>query len=138
MPSPSLSYCLNDLGALSNEIQELQNCLSLSLFKSELIRRQGLSPHRGIIVSGPMGTGKTHLCNAIISQLHVHSVIINGWDLISQVDGELEANLKNVFARATQQEPSILFIDDLDVILKDSKVMNITLIIGFGCFGSIV
>ncbi|XP_005101069.1 ATPase family protein 2 homolog [Aplysia californica] len=103
-PGPVLA----DLGGLSSQIEEL---------KSRIQRAQHTrSSSRCILLYGPPGTGKTMLAKALTSQLDLHSVHVSGTDVWSKLFGEAESNLKRLFTDACDRAPSIIVMDDIDVI----------------------
>src|SRR3990170_1330505 len=76
----------------------------------------GINPPRGIIFYGPPGSGKTHLERAMANELSARFLYINGPDIISTHYGETESNLRKVFEEASHHLPSLIFVDELDVL----------------------
>ncbi|XP_051900077.1 ribosome biogenesis protein SPATA5 isoform X2 [Pristis pectinata] len=81
-----------------------------------LVRNMGITPPRGILLFGPPGTGKTMIARAVANEVGAHIIVINGPEIISKYYGESEAKLRQIFAEATQCQPSLIFIDELDAI----------------------
>ena len=76
----------------------------------------GISPPKGILLYGPPGNSKTLLAKAVATESKLHFIAIKGPQLLNKWVGESEKALKDVFKRAREQAPSILFFDELDAI----------------------
>lgn len=76
----------------------------------------GIRAPKGIIFHGPPGVGKTHLTLAIANEMDAHFEFINGPEIISTACGETEAVLRGIFEHAADHAPSIIFIDELDIV----------------------
>lgn len=92
-------------------VERLKKEVLGSLVSSKLIR--GLE-RRGLLLHGPPGTGKTLLARAVASQCHRTFIPVKGPELLNMYVGQSEANIREVFARARESSPSILFFDELD------------------------
>ncbi|XP_041052461.1 ATPase family protein 2 homolog isoform X3 [Carcharodon carcharias] len=88
----------------------------ISMSDNCLKSNRGITPPRGILLFGPPGTGKTLIARAVANEVGAHISIINGPEIMSKYFGESEARLRQIFAEATQCQPSIIFIDELDAI----------------------
>uniref|UniRef100_A0AAR2K4K9 vesicle-fusing ATPase n=1 Tax=Pygocentrus nattereri TaxID=42514 RepID=A0AAR2K4K9_PYGNA len=78
----------------------------------------GMTPSRGVLFYGPPGCGKTLLAKAIANECQANFVSIKGPELLTMWFGESEANVRDVFDKARQAAPCILFFDELDSIAK--------------------
>ena len=78
--------------------------------------RLGIDAPRGILLAGPPGTGKTLLARAIANECGVNFKIVNGPEIVRKFYGESEALLREIFQSAADNQPSILFIDEIDAI----------------------
>ncbi|MBI2304444.1 MAG: AAA family ATPase [Chloroflexi bacterium] len=105
-----------DVGGLGREIQLVRELVEIPLRFPETYRRLGINPPRGIVFYGPPGVGKTHLAQAIANEIEAKFWYINGPEVIGSTYGETEANLRKLFQEAAAQVPSIIFVDELDVI----------------------
>uniref|UniRef100_A0A8C7S4L8 vesicle-fusing ATPase n=1 Tax=Oncorhynchus mykiss TaxID=8022 RepID=A0A8C7S4L8_ONCMY len=78
----------------------------------------GMTPSRGVLFYGPPGCGKTLLAKAIANECQANFISIKGPELLTMWFGESEANVRDVFDKARQAAPCILFFDELDSIAK--------------------
>ena len=82
----------------------------------EKFEKFGMSPSRGVLFYGPPGCGKTLLAKAIANETGAFFFCINGPEILSELAGESESNLRKAFAEAEKNAPSIIFIDEIDSI----------------------
>ncbi|KAF3838787.1 hypothetical protein F7725_010555 [Dissostichus mawsoni] len=75
-----------------------------------------IPPPRGVLLYGPPGTGKTMIARAIANEIGAHMTVINGPEIVSKFYGETEARLRQIFTEASQRQPAIIFIDELDAL----------------------
>jgi transitional endoplasmic reticulum ATPase len=78
----------------------------------------GMTPSRGVLFYGPPGCGKTLLAKAIANECQANFISIKGPELLTMWFGESEANVRDVFDKARQAAPCVLFFDELDSIAK--------------------
>ena len=114
---PSVRFA--DIGGLGPQIRVIRENLELPLKFPDLFARLGIEPHRGILLSGPPGTGKTMLAKALATECQAHFLAINGPEILSKWRGESEANLRRVFDEAREHAPAIVLIDEIDSIAPD-------------------
>lgn len=84
--------------------------------RSDVMQHLGLEPMRGILLHGPAGCGKTKLAHAIANEAGVRFYKISATELVSGVSGSSEENIRELFTKAYMTAPSIIFIDEIDVI----------------------
>merc|ERR1719487_2519857 len=77
-----------------------------------------MSPSRGVLFYGPPGCGKTLLAKAVANECQANFISIKGPELLTMWFGESEANVREVFDKARQSAPCVLFFDELDSIAK--------------------
>uniref|UniRef100_A0A3B3X9S1 AAA+ ATPase domain-containing protein n=1 Tax=Poecilia mexicana TaxID=48701 RepID=A0A3B3X9S1_9TELE len=104
------------IGGLSSQLDAIRETIELPLKRPELFSSYGIPPPRGVLLYGPPGTGKTMIARAIANELGAHMVVINGPEVISKFYGETEARLRQIFTEASQRQPAIIFIDELDAL----------------------
>ncbi len=105
-----------DVGGLQQEIQRVREMVELPLRHPELFQRLGIEPPKGVLLHGPPGCGKTRLAQAVANESEANFFNINGPEIMSKFYGESEARLREMFQKAQESSPSILFIDELDAI----------------------
>ncbi|MEY8000275.1 AAA family ATPase [Clostridium sp. Mt-5] len=107
-----------DIGGLKKTKEILQTLVELPLHHPDLCQKYKFMPPKGILLTGPSGTGKTMLANAAGNSAKVNFIIINGLTLDSHWRGEAEKALHDIFVKAKQTAPCILFFDELDGIVR--------------------
>jgi len=111
---PRVTY--EDIGGLSHAIQKIREMVELPLKHPEVFKRLGIEPPKGVLLYGPPGTGKTLLAKAVANESNAYFISINGPEIMSKFYGESEARLREVFQKAQENAPSIIFIDEIDAI----------------------
>ena len=114
----------NDFGGYKNQIFSLFNLIVSSLDHIELYNNLGIKHAKGILIYGPHGTGKTLLTNVISNEIDCFSFILNGYEIMSKSFEEAKHDLNLAFAEIIKGCPSILIIDNIDVISKKSKIKS--------------
>jgi len=106
----------NDVGGLDDVKQNLRESVEWPLSQPEVFKRLGISPPRGILLYGPPGTGKTLLAKAVANESDANFISIKGPEVMSKWVGESEKAVRELFKKAKQVSPSIVFLDELDSI----------------------
>ncbi|KAG7461987.1 hypothetical protein MATL_G00197100 [Megalops atlanticus] len=112
--APKVTYSL--IGGLSSQLDVIRETIELPLKHPELFKSYGIPPPRGVLLYGPPGTGKTMIGRAIANEVGAHMTVINGPEIMSKFYGETEARLRQIFEEASQRQPAIIFIDELDAL----------------------
>jgi transitional endoplasmic reticulum ATPase len=111
---PSISY--EDVGGIKNEVSRLREMIELPLRHPELFKRLGFEAPKGVLLHGPPGTGKTLLAKAVAHETNANFYTIGGPEIMSKFYGESEERLREVFKKAEENAPAIIFIDEIDSI----------------------
>ena len=95
---------------------ELRETVQYPVEHPEEFSKFGMSPSRGVLFYGPPGCGKTLMAKAIANECQANFISIKGPELLTMWFGESEANVRNIFNKARQAAPCVLFFDELDSI----------------------
>ena len=98
--------------AIKAQLQQLQSVIE----DPESVKRFGIDPPTGLLLAGPPGTGKTTVAKVLAAQARASFYPISGADVTSKWVGESERNIRQLFDRARENRPSIIFIDEIDAI----------------------
>lgn len=107
-----------DIGGLENVKAELQEMIQYPVEYPWKFEKFGMSPSRGVLFYGPPGCGKTLLAKAIANECQANFISIKGPELLTMWFGESEANVRQIFDKARQAAPCVLFFDELDSIAR--------------------
>ncbi|WP_436924525.1 AAA family ATPase [Halosimplex amylolyticum] len=137
-----------DIGGLDGELDQVREMIELPLSEPDLFTRLGISPPRGVLLHGPPGTGKTLIARAVANEVDAYFDVISGPEVVSKYKGESEERLREAFARAEENAPAIVFIDEIDAIAgerdEDSDMENrvvaqlLTLLDGLEARGQVI
>ncbi|XP_048324217.1 cell division cycle protein 48 homolog [Ziziphus jujuba] len=111
---PNVSW--EDIGGLENVKRELQETVQYPVEHPEKFEKFGMSPSKGVLFYGPPGCGKTLLAKAIANECQANFISVKGPELLTMWFGESEANVREIFDKARQSAPCVLFFDELDSI----------------------
>ena len=144
---PKVSF--NDIGGIEDIIEIIREVIELPIIKPELFKHLGIKPHKGILLFGEPGNGKTMIAKAIANEIKAHFIPISGPELLSKWHGESEERLREKFIEARDKQPSIIFFDEIDSIAQrrtdsdsgrlDLKFVNqlLTLMDGMETYGNV-
>merc|ERR1712227_1097964 len=113
---PNITW--NDIGGLENVKRELKELVQYPVEHPEKFLQFGMQPSRGVLFYGPPGCGKTLLAKAIANECQANFISVKGPELLTMWFGESEANVRDVFEKARQSAPCVLFFDELDSIAQ--------------------
>lgn len=106
----------DDVGGLEEVKQALIETIEWPLKYPGLFQRAGVSPPKGVLLCGPPGAGKTLLAKAVASQSGANFISVKGPALLSKWVGESEKGIREVFKKAKQASPCIVFFDEIDAL----------------------
>ena len=105
-----------DIGGLDTVKKELQEAVEWPLKYPDLYDKIGYSMPKGIMLYGPSGTGKTLLAKAVATESEANFISVRGPELLSKWVGESERGIREVFRRARQASPCVIFFDEVDAL----------------------
>lgn len=107
----------SDIGGLSEVKERLRESVEWPLKFGELFRQARITPPKGILLVGSTGCGKTLLAKALATESNVNFLSVKGPELLSKWVGESERCLRDIFRKARQASPAIIFFDEIDALL---------------------
>jgi transitional endoplasmic reticulum ATPase len=113
---PTVEHWSWDSLILPDEIKAQLQQLQSVIEDPESAKRYGVEPPTGLLLAGPPGTGKTTVAKVLAAQARASFYPISGADVISKWVGDSERNIRQLFERARENRPSIVFIDEIDAI----------------------
>jgi transitional endoplasmic reticulum ATPase len=105
-----------DIGGLENVKQALKEMVEWPLKYPDSFKNLGITPPKGILLYGPPGTGKTLLAKAVANESGANFIAVKGPELTSKWFGESERMIRDLFRRAKQVAPVIIFFDEIDAL----------------------
>jgi transitional endoplasmic reticulum ATPase len=105
------------VGGLDDVKQDLKEAVEWPLRYPEVFERLQTRPPKGILMFGPPGTGKTLLAKAVANESECNFIAIKGPELLSKWVGESEKGVREIFRKARQASPSIIFFDEIDALV---------------------
>jgi len=112
--SPEVSY--DDIGGLVSQKREVREAVEEPLLDAEQFREVGIEPPSGVLLHGPPGTGKTMLAKAVANETDATFIKMAGSELVQKFIGEGSRLVRDLFELATEHEPAVIFIDEIDAI----------------------
>ncbi len=106
----------SDVGGLDDVKQQLKEMIEWPLTNPESFENIGIKPPRGILLYGPPGCGKTLLAKSVATESNANFISVKGPELLSKWVGESEKRVRELFRRAKQVSPSIIFFDEIDAL----------------------
>ncbi|PSP72771.1 peptidase [Halobacteriales archaeon QS_3_64_16] len=112
--SPQMAY--EDIGGLDDQIREVREAVEMPLLESDQFDEVGIDPPTGVLLHGPPGTGKTMLAKAVANQTDATFIKMAGSELVRKFIGEGARLVRDLFELASENEPAIIFIDEIDAV----------------------
>ncbi|MEM0060839.1 MAG: CDC48 family AAA ATPase [Fervidicoccaceae archaeon] len=106
----------SDIGGLEEAKQQLREAVEWPLKYPNIYDSMGIRPPKGILLFGPPGTGKTMLAKAAATESEANFIAVRGPEILSKWVGESEKAIREIFRRARQYSPVIVFFDELDAL----------------------
>ena len=112
---PNVSW--EDVGGLESLKEELHEAVEWPLKHKEAFEHTDVTPPKGVLLYGPPGTGKTLIAKAVAHNTESNFISIKGPELLSKWVGESEKGVREVFRKARQAAPCIIFLDEIDALV---------------------
>lgn len=111
---PTVTFA--DIGGIDEIVQQIREVIELPLIAPQIFEHYHIKPHKGILLYGPPGCGKTLIAKAIANEINAHFITVNGPEILNKYIGQSEANLRKFFEEAKQYSPSVIYFDEFDSI----------------------
>jgi transitional endoplasmic reticulum ATPase len=114
---------LDDVVDLEDAKRALHEAVEIPILHPELLKKYDIGNIKGILLFGPPGTGKTMLMQAVANEVgDVHLLTISGYDIAKYGASQASAAIKEIFDRAKENAPSIIFVDEIDALVPSRDV----------------
>ena len=120
--SPDVRY--EDIGGIDEQVREVREAVEDPIENPQQFEQVGIEPPSGVLLHGPPGTGKTMLAKAVANESNATFIKMTGSELVQKFIGEGARLVRDLFALAAEEEPAVVFIDEIDAIASrrtDSK-----------------
>ncbi len=105
-----------DVGGLEEIKRELKETVEWPINQPEAFTKMGITPPKGVLIFGPPGCGKTLLAKAVANESEANFISVKGPEILSKWVGESEKAIREIFKKAKQAAPTIIFMDEIDSI----------------------
>ncbi|MFT4923045.1 MAG: proteasome regulatory subunit, partial [Haloarculaceae archaeon] len=112
--SPDVTY--DDIGGLEAQTREVREAVEQPLINADQFQEVGVDPPSGVLLHGPPGTGKTMLAKAVANETDATFIKMAGSELVQKFIGEGARLVRDLFELASEREPAVIFIDEIDAI----------------------
>ncbi len=106
----------SDVGGLEEVKQELREAVEWPIKFPQSFAKMGIKPPKGVLIFGPPGCGKTLIAKAIANESEANFISVKGPEILSKWVGESEKGMRQIFKKAKQSAPTIVFFDEVDAI----------------------
>ncbi|MDY6819669.1 MAG: CDC48 family AAA ATPase [Halobacteriales archaeon] len=114
---PDVSW--DDVGGLDDAKERLKETVQWPMEHADAYERVALDPAKGVLLYGPPGTGKTLLAKAVANEAQSNFISIKGPELFNKYVGESEKGVREVFSKARENAPTVVFFDEIDAIASE-------------------
>ena len=114
----------DDIGGLDEELRRIREMIELPLKHPELFDRMGIGAPKGVLLYGPPGTGKTLIAEAVANESGASFFSVRGPEIMRKYYGESEELLRDMFKSASDNAPSIIFLDEIDSLAPNRDSTN--------------
>ncbi len=108
----------DDVGGLEKVKSQLQEAVEAPLRHPEVFQEMGIRAPKGVLLFGPPGTGKTLLAKAVATESEANFISVRGPEIFNKYVGESEKAIREIFKKARQTAPCVLFFDEIDAIMS--------------------
>jgi transitional endoplasmic reticulum ATPase len=119
----------DDIGGLEEVKQEIKEAVEWPLKNPQVFKTMGIKPPKGILLYGAPGTGKTLLAKAVAHETNANFIQVKGPELLSKWVGESEKAVREVFKKARQASPTIIFFDEIDSLVPRRGISSETRVV---------
>ncbi|WP_436347667.1 CDC48 family AAA ATPase [Natronorubrum sp. FCH18a] len=109
----------DDVGGLEDAKERLRESVQWPMEHADAYERVGLEPAKGVLLHGPPGTGKTLLAKAVANESQSNFISVKGPELFDKYVGESEKGVREIFSKARENAPTIVFFDEIDAIASE-------------------
>jgi len=109
----------NDVGGLEGTKDRLRETIQWPLDYPEVFEAMDMESAKGVLMYGPPGTGKTLLAKAVANESESNFISVKGPELLNKFVGESEKGVREVFSKARENAPTIIFFDEIDAIATE-------------------
>ncbi len=111
---PAVTY--EEIGGLSDQVRDIREAIEYPLLRTDLYRKVGVDPPKGVLLIGPPGTGKTLIAKAVAHHTNATFVRLVGSELVQKYIGEGARLVRELFQLAREKAPTVIFIDEIDSV----------------------
>lgn len=121
------SVLWKDIGGLEEQKQKLKEIVEWPLKYPEKFKELGMSPPSGVLLYGPPGTGKTLIAKAVATESNANFITFKASEIKQSLHGESEKKIRDVFKKARQLAPTVIFFDEIDAITSSRQSMGVNM-----------
>ena len=113
---PKVSF--SEIGGIHRIVGTIREVIELPIKRPDVFKHLGIKPHKGVMLYGPPGCGKTMIAKAIANEIQAHFISVKGPEILNKYYGQSEENLRDIFAEAAEFAPSVIFFDEIDALAQ--------------------